>query len=116
MLNKPVLTTAFLVLISGILNTELGKSLRIEFYSPPTLNVAGNAEGQNFLGAVQVNTATANTVVFSTFLQTTKAAKGSFMGNTSEFSLAQHVSIPEVPPITPFRSKTGDFLRASASE
>jgi hypothetical protein len=99
LLNKPTLTSAFLLgdvlLISGVLNTELGKSVRIEFFGTPTLNAAGQAEGKTFLGFVQVSTSTANTVFFSTFIQTQKVKAGDFLtasatdelGNTSEFSL-----------------------------
>jgi hypothetical protein len=99
LLNKPVLTDAFLVgdvlLVSGTINTELGKSLRIELFSSPAAS-AGQAEGQTFLGFVQVSTAAANTVVFSTFIQNGLLRPGQFitatatdeLGNTSEFSLA----------------------------
>jgi titin len=99
LLNKPVLTGAFLVgdvlLIGGTINTELGKTLLIELFSTPTLNAAGQAEGKTFLGFVTVTTSASNTVGFSTFLQTTKAKLGDLitatatdeLGNTSEFSL-----------------------------
>jgi hypothetical protein len=100
LLNRPVLTGAFLVgdvlLIGGTLNTELGKTLLIELFSTPTLNAAGQAEGKTFLGFVLVTTSASNTVGFSTFLQTTKAKLGDLitatatdqLGNTSEFSLS----------------------------
>jgi hypothetical protein len=100
LLNKPVLTGAFLVgdvlLIGGTINTELGKTLLIELFSTPTLNAAGQAEGKTFLGFVLVTTSASNTVGFSTFLQTTKAKLGDLitatatdqLGNTSEFSLS----------------------------
>jgi hypothetical protein len=99
LLNKPVLTGAFLLgdvlLISGTINTELSKTLRIELFSTPTLNAAGQAEGKTFLGFVEVNTDASNTVGFSTFIQTQKVKLGDLItatatdefGNTSEFSI-----------------------------
>jgi hypothetical protein len=99
LLNKPVLTGAFLLgdvlLLSGTINTELSKTLRIELFSTPTLNAAGQAEGKTFLGFIETDTDASNTVAFSTFLQTTKVKVGDFLtatatdqnGNTSEFSI-----------------------------
>jgi titin len=94
LLNKPVLTSAFLDVgmlhITGFLDAEnVGFAFRIEFFANAT-----GGQGQTFLGSVSVPPG--NKVAFSTALavpasvlagQTLTATLTDVLGNTSEFSI-----------------------------
>jgi titin len=104
LLNFPVLASAVLaggdLLVTGSINTEQGKTLRIEFFASPTADPSGHGEGQTYLGFVTVEMGTENTVNFSQTLagsgvlpgQVITATTTDELGNTSEFSLALAVS------------------------
>ena len=99
-LNFPVLSladaTATSVHITGSINTELNKTLRIEFFASPTPDASNYGEGQRYLGFVMVQTLANNTVNFSKTLAISGVLPGQVVtatatdqaGNTSEFSLA----------------------------
>lgn len=104
LLNFPVLTLARLnagnLRIVGSINTELGKSLRIEFFASPTADPSGFGEGARFLGFVVVDTNAGNTANFNVLLGSAGVLNGQVItatatdddGNTSEFSLAKTVT------------------------
>ena len=90
----PILT------VSGSINTELNKTLRIEFFASPSADPSGNGEGQTFLGFVDVAMGANNTMTFSQIFaapgvlpgQVVTATATDELGNTSEFSLALTVT------------------------
>ena len=100
LLNFPALTTAKLTAaglkMSGSINTEPGKTLRIEFFASPSADPSSFGEGQKYLGFITVVTGTGNTVSFSSLLAVTGMLPGQVVtatatdddGDTSEFSLA----------------------------
>ena len=104
-LNFPELSTAKLsaagLTITGSMTTEIGKTIRIEFFATPSTDAdpSGHGEGKRFLGFIDVtmNKATKN---FSTTLAATglttnfviTATATDADGNTSEFSLNQAVT------------------------
>ena len=100
LLNFPVLASAILngsnLTVSGSINTEQNKTLRIEFFANPTADPTGYGEGQTFLGFVDVAMGASNTATFTQTLATTGVLPGQVitatatdeLGNTSEFSLA----------------------------
>ena len=99
LLNTPVITSAFLsgtsLFLTGFINTEGIKVLRIEFFSNPT-----GSQGQIFLGFLNVSMAGDNTVVFTTTLTVPATVHAGHkltatitdeLGNTSEFSLPLNI-------------------------
>ena len=106
LLNFPVLTIARLapaglLRIVGSINTEPGKTLRIEFFASPAADPTGFGEGKRFLGFVTVETTALNsTAGFDVFLSAFGVQAGHVitatatdeLGNTSEFSQALTVT------------------------
>src|SRR5262249_47222167 len=104
LLNFPVLTAAVLLgsdlSLTGSINTQTNKQLRIEFFASPSADPSGNGEGQAFLGFLQVDTTSGETVSFSTTLSVSGVQVGQVitatatdeLGNTSEFSIAPTVA------------------------
>jgi len=105
LLNFPVLTKARLgpagLRIIGSINTEPGKTLRIEFFACPTTDPTGFGEGKRFLGFITVETTTLdNTPTFSVLLSSFGVQAGHVitatatdaLGSTSEFSQALAVT------------------------
>ncbi len=100
LLNFPELTlariTATGLRVTGSINTELNKTLRIEFFASPTPDGSNFGEGQRYLGFILLQTLASNTVNFSTTLAVSGVLPGQVVtatatdqaGNTSEFSLA----------------------------
>ena len=100
LLNFPVLTSAVLgggdVLVTGSINTEKFKTLRIEFFTNTVPDTSGHGEGEIFIGFLVVEMGDNNTVNFEVLLQGDQVEPGQFitatatdeLGNTSEFSLA----------------------------
>ena len=80
----------------GSINTEPGKTIRIEFFSSPSPDGSGAGEGRRFLGFVLVQTLAGNDASFSTLLSAPGVLPGQVItatatdqdANTSEFSLA----------------------------
>ena len=106
LLNFPVLTIARLapaglLRIVGSINTEPGKTLRIEFFASPAADPTGFGEGKRFLGFITVETtAFFSTAGFDVFLSAFGVQAGHVitatatdeLGNTSEFSEARTVT------------------------
>jgi hypothetical protein len=104
LLNFPALSSAVLtgsdLTISGSINTEQNKTLRIEFFANPSADPSGYGEGQTFVGFTDVVMGANNTMNFSQTLSVSGVTPGQFitatatdeLGNTSEFSLALAVS------------------------
>jgi hypothetical protein len=100
LLNFPVLSSAVLVptglRITGSINTVLNSTLRIEFFSSPSVDGSAHGEGKRYLGFVTVQVLGSNTVIFNKTLAVTGVVPGQVItatatdqaGNTSEFSLA----------------------------
>ena len=100
LLNFPVLSSAVLdasnLTISGSINTEQDKTLRIEFFAGPAADPGGYGEGQTYLGFVTVEMGANNTAAFDQTLAVSGVLPGQVitatatdeLGNTSEFSLA----------------------------
>ena len=100
LLNFPVLASAVLgggdVLVTGSINTEKFKTLRIEFFTNTLPDTSGHGEGEIFIGFLDVEMGDNNTVNFEVLLQGGQVEPGQFitatatdeLGNTSEFSLA----------------------------
>ena len=87
--------------VRGSINTEMNRTLRIEFFASPAADPSGNGEGAKFLGASTVTTGSSNTVSFNLLLplagdlqgQVVTATVTDDLGNTSEFSAALNVSL-----------------------
>ncbi|HSQ55986.1 MAG TPA: hypothetical protein VLM40_09575, partial [Gemmata sp.] len=84
--------------VRGSINTEMNKTLRIEFFASPAADPSGNGEGRRFIGATTVTTGNANTVSFNVVLspgilegQVITATATDELGNTSEFSASTPV-------------------------
>jgi hypothetical protein len=88
------------VLVTGSINTEKFKTLRIEFFTNTAADPSGHGEGEIFIGFLDVEMGDNNTVNFEVLLQGSEVEPGQFitaattdeLGNTSEFSLAVAVS------------------------
>lgn len=86
--------------LTGAINTETGKTLRIEFFSSPAVDPSGHGEGKRYLGFITLQTLSGPTATYSVVLDVTGVLPGQFItatttdqaGNTSEFSLARIVS------------------------
>ena len=82
--------------VTGSINTELNKILRIEFFASPAPDASNHGEGDKYLGFVLVQTLAGNTVNFTQTLSSSGVLPGQVItatatdqaGNTSEFSLA----------------------------
>jgi len=97
--NFPVVTSAVLaggnVTIIGTLNSKINTTYRIDFYNSTGTNIAGNVEGEEFLGSQDVTTDAngdasfnvnfATTINTADFVSVTATDPN---GNTSEFSEA----------------------------
>lgn len=100
LLNFPVLDlarrTAAGLRVKGSINTELNKTLRVEFFASPAPDGSGHGEGRRYLGFVLVQTLAGTSATFNTLLGVTGVSPGQVVtatatdedGNTSEFSLA----------------------------
>ena len=100
LLNFPVLTTAVLdngnLNLTGSINTQANKTLRIEFFSNSTVDSSGNGEGERYLGFIIVEMGINTTETFDESLSVADLLPGQYItatatdesGNTSEFSLA----------------------------
>jgi titin len=98
--NFPVLTTARLtgtnLVVTGSINTEANKAVRIEFFASRAADGTAHGEGQFFLGFVTVNMGSSTTANFSKSLTSPLLRPGDVItatatdesGNTSEFSFA----------------------------
>jgi len=102
--NFPVLTSAVVVgtttTVSGTLHAQANTTYRVEFFANDTDPLGLPAEGQQFLGFVNVTTnangdATVGTIlnVAVSITRTITATATDSVGNTSEFSAAQVVSL-----------------------
>jgi hypothetical protein len=99
LLNFPALNAALLLgdtlFVSGSINTQAGKVLRVEFFASPSADPTAHGEGQTFLGALVVNMGGSNTVNFAAALAVSGVQPGQVitatatdeLGNTSEFSV-----------------------------
>jgi titin len=100
LLNFPVLDAATLtpagLRISGSINTEQNKIVRIEFFASPAADPTGHGEGKHYLGHILVQLLGTSSVTFSKLFAPTTVLPGQVVtatatdqaGNTSEFSLA----------------------------
>jgi parallel beta-helix repeat protein len=98
--NTPNLSTVNLIgqnlTITGSINTEQNKTIRIEFFASPEADGSGFGEGRKYLGFATVVMGTNNTMSFNTTLAVAGLQPGwvvsatatDHLGNTSEFSLA----------------------------
>ena len=99
--NFPVITSASLltgsIRIEGTLNSTASTTFSLDFFSIPSCDIAGNGEGQTFLGSATVMTNAsciadftgANAIVLSVTVpsgQRITATATDAGGNTSEFS------------------------------
>jgi len=104
LLNFPVLNSAKLqngmLLLDGFLNTEAGKTLRIEVFVSPSADANGFGEGKRYLGFFLVTTNNGLNPTFTVALPVANVQVGQVitltatddLGNTSEFSFAKAVS------------------------
>jgi parallel beta-helix repeat protein len=100
LLNFPVLAAAKLtpggLRVTGSINTEPNKILRIEFFAGPAADNSAHGEGKKYLGFVLVQTLAGNDADFVKTLAVSGVLPGQVVtatatdqaGNTSEFSLA----------------------------
>ena len=104
MQNFPNLTfarvTATGLRVGGWINTEAGKTLRIEFFASPDSEPGSYGEGERYLGFITLQMGNANTEEFNALLPAWRVEDGERitatatdeLGNTSEFSLAREVT------------------------
>ena len=92
--------------IQGALQTSASGTFRVEFFSNPACDNAGNGEGRSFLGATTVTTdATGAAAIAATIgpstathLVTATATSNNGTGDTSEFSPCQAIAAKAEPP------------------
>jgi hypothetical protein len=102
--NFPTVNTAQVTAaglrLTGAINTQTGKTLRIEFFASPSVDASGNGEGKRYLGFITLQTPAGPTATYSVTLAMAGVLPGQFItatatdqaGNTSEFSLARIVT------------------------
>jgi len=89
-----------MLLLDGFLNTEAGKTLRIEVFVSPSADANGFGEGKRYLGFFLVTTNNGLNPTFTVALPVANVQVGQVitltatddLGNTSEFSFAKAVS------------------------
>ncbi|HZT60235.1 MAG TPA: LamG-like jellyroll fold domain-containing protein [Pyrinomonadaceae bacterium] len=109
--NFPVLTSAVSdgtnTTIQGTLNSFVGATFRVEFFSNPSCDPSGNGEGQVFLGSVNVPTDSSGNATIKATLpvavasgQSITATATDATGDTSEFSACVAVTATCFAPPT----------------
>jgi parallel beta-helix repeat protein len=117
--NFPVLTGAQTnsvdTTVQGTLNSTASRAFRVEFFSNPACDTAGNGEGKTFLGTTDVTTDGAgNATIAATVLpatvdhQVTATATDAVTDDTSEFSACRAVAAKAEPPAPPPPDPTPD--------
>ena len=107
--NFPVLTGAQAnsveTTVQGTLNSTPARSFRVEYYSSPACDAAGNGEGRVFLGAASATTDAGGDAVLAATLSpataghvVTATATDDTTGDTSEFSACRAVDAKAEPP------------------
>jgi hypothetical protein len=93
--------------VQGTLNSNASRTYRVEIFSSPACDTAGNGEGKTFLGATDVTTDSAGTATIAATVnpstvgnQVTATATDATTGDTSEFSTCQAIASKAEPPAT----------------
>ncbi|WP_413167044.1 DUF4347 domain-containing protein [Capilliphycus salinus ALCB114379] len=102
--------------VAGRFNSLPNTTYRLEFFSNAAVDASGNGQGQTFIGTTEVTTDAEGNAIINANLPETGDLSGQFItatatdpnNNTSEFSNAVDVSLPEITIIENLAQNEGD--------